>query len=175
MQYVAFLRAINTGNRRIKMADLRTVYEGLGYDDVATHIATGNVIFESSTTPPLSELESMFEQRFGFHSEVFLRDAPSVKAILDSVPWRAEDDVVEVSFLERTPDPSAARALEATAVEPEQLLVRDREVLFLRGLGRGVPTIHNEATSVQVLGMKMTRRGMATVRQIHAKYLLPRQ
>jgi hypothetical protein len=47
--YVAFLRAINLGPRnRIAMADLRAAVAGAGFDDVTTHIQTGNVLVTSS-------------------------------------------------------------------------------------------------------------------------------
>ena len=173
MRYVAFLRAINTGSRRIKMAGLRALYEDLGYSDVATYIATGNVIFDAPSPPPLADLELSFAERFGFASEVYLRSGEEIRSIVDAVPWRGGDVVVEVSFLEREPEVAHARSLEATAVAPEKLMVAGREVFFLRGHGRGVPTTHKESTSMDLLNMKMTRRGMATVDKICAKYLLP--
>jgi uncharacterized protein (DUF1697 family) len=168
---VAFLRAINTGNRRIKMVDLRSVYLDAGCGDVATHIATGNVIFGAPSPPPLHELERMFEERFGFHAEVFLRDAQVVRSILDRIPWDGTDIVIEVSFLEREPDTATARALESTAVPPEQLAVSGSEVFFLRGHGRGAETVHKESATVKTLGMKTTRRGLATIEAIVEKYL----
>jgi uncharacterized protein (DUF1697 family) len=173
MRCVAFLRAINTGNRRIKMADLRAVYEDLGYSNVATYIATGNVIFDALSPPPLPELESSFAERFGFTSEVFLRTDEEVGAIVQAVPWTGPDALVEVSFLEHKPEAARATALEATAVAPEELAVVEREIFFLRGHGRGVPTTHKESTSMKLLDTKTTRRGMATVHQIHERYLLP--
>lgn len=170
MRYVAFLRAINTGNRRIKMADLRDVYASLGYPEAATYIATGNVIFDSDHVPDIGRLEEAFEARFGFASEVFLRNEEEIATLLESVPWTSDRGVAEVSFLEFDTDRDAARALEATAVEPEALRVLDREVLFLRE-GGGAPTMHKESTSMKILGMKMTRRGIATVRKIYDKHL----
>lgn len=167
---MAFLRAINTGNRRIKMADLRSVYTDLGYDDVASYIASGNVIFASDDRPDIQQLEDAFEDRFGFDAEVFLRDALQVSTLLESIPWVDPEGVVEVSFLRASPDPEAARGLEATAVDPEMLVVLDTEVLFLRE-GKGVATTHKESTSMRILGMEMTRRGLATVRAIHDRFL----
>jgi uncharacterized protein (DUF1697 family) len=174
MRYVAFLRAINIANRRIKMADLRALYEDLGYSGVATYIASGNVIFEAHSPPLASGLECAFSERFGFTSEVFLRSSEDVSSIVEAVPWTGVDDVVEVSFLECESEFGRARALKATAVAPEQLVVAGREIFFLRGRGRGVPTTHKESTSMNLLDMKMTRRGMSTVDQIHARFLLPR-
>ena len=170
MRYVAFLRAINTGNRRIKMADLRQVYVDLGYSEAATYIATGNVIFDSPGPPNVPLLESAFRTAFGFPAEVFLRDADEIRSLLNRIPWQETEGVIEVSFLESEADPEAARVLEATAVEPEALLVSGSEVLFLRE-GGGLPTIHKESTSTRILGMRMTRRGLATVRKINERFL----
>ena len=46
-RYVAFLRAINVGGRRVKMHHLRELFESLGFSNVETFIASGNVIFDS--------------------------------------------------------------------------------------------------------------------------------
>lgn len=170
MRYVAFLRAINTGNRRIKMEDLRSVYANLGYADVATYLASGNVIFTAQDAPDIRQLEAAFAEKFGFHSEVFLRSAAEIATLLDCIPWTAADGVVEVSFLMTVPEPEVARALEATAVDPEALVVVDSEVLFLRK-GKGIQTVHKESTSVRILEMQMTRRGLATVKGIHDRFL----
>ena len=170
MRYVAFLRAINTGNRRIKMIDLRSIYTDLGHDEVATYLASGNVIFAADGPPDTQQLEDAFEERFGFDSEVFLRSASQISTLLQSIPWTNPGSVVEVSFLGALPDPEAARALEATATDPEALEVIGTEILFLRE-GKGVETTHKESTSVRVLGMQMTRRGLATVQGIHDRFM----
>jgi hypothetical protein len=46
-RYVVFLRAINVGGRRIKMDHLRRLFEALGFFNVKTFTASGNVIFDS--------------------------------------------------------------------------------------------------------------------------------
>lgn len=47
--FLAFLRGINVGsNNRIRMADLRNVFQDLGFTDVQTYIQSGNVIFRSA-------------------------------------------------------------------------------------------------------------------------------
>lgn len=170
MKYVVFLRAINTGKRRIKMADLRGVFIDNGYPDTATHLATGNVIVERGTAPDPVAMEAFLDDRFGFVNRVFLRTGAEITGLVEAVPWSDPTDLVEVSFLDGHPVEAAARALEATAQPPERLLVVGREVLFLRE-GKGVQTIHKESTTVRLLGMETTRRGMATVRAIHEKFL----
>lgn len=172
MRYVAFLRAINTGNRRMKMVDLVRFFGDCGYDNVSTYIGSGNVIFDSEPPPDVDQIEVAFEDEFMFRSEVFLRDRGQIRSILDRVPWTGDDGVIEVSFLERPPVPEAAASLEASAVRPEQLAVSGSEVFFLRE-AKEIPTTHKESTSIRILGMKMTRRGLATVTNIFDRFILP--
>ena len=48
---ISILRGINiSGQKKIKMADLKTLYEELGFKDVQTYIQSGNVIFKSAET-----------------------------------------------------------------------------------------------------------------------------
>ncbi len=49
-RYVAFLRAINVGGHTVKMDYLRMLFEALGFSNVETFIASGNVIFDSKAT-----------------------------------------------------------------------------------------------------------------------------
>jgi len=154
------------------MVDLVRFFHDGGYTNVSTYIASGNVIFDSNSPPDVDQIENTFEDEFLFRSEVFLRDRDQIRSILGRVPWTEADGVVEVSFLERPPNPEVATALEATAVQPEELAVSGSEVFFLRA-GKGVPTIHKESTSMRILGLKMTRRGLATVVKIHDRFILP--
>lgn len=172
MQYVAFLRAINIGNRRIKMVALADVFRNSGCENVSTFIASGNVIFNSRTTPDIASLEDAIEREFLFRSDVFLRSGDEVRAVLKRAPSAGAGSVVEVSFLEGVPDAEAAAELERTAVGPEKLLVSGAEVFFVR-VGGGAPTTHKESDSMRILGLKMTRRGLATVAKIHDRFLVP--
>ena len=49
--HVAFLRAINVGHRRVGMDRLRKPFEALGFGDVTTFIASGNVVFSTTEKP----------------------------------------------------------------------------------------------------------------------------
>ena len=51
-RYVAFLRGINLGGkRRVAMAELRAVLADAGYEDVLTHLQSGNVVLTSDAKP----------------------------------------------------------------------------------------------------------------------------
>ena len=51
-RYIAFMRGINVGGHQVKMDDLRKWFEALEFDNVATFIASGNVIFEAGRAKP---------------------------------------------------------------------------------------------------------------------------
>lgn len=170
MRYVAFLRAINVSNRRVKMDVLRGLYVEAGFDNVATYIATGNVIFDSHSPPLADDLEEHFRSRIGFSSQVFLRTADEVRAVVVANPWTHDGALVDVSFLERLPEESGSRALEKSVIPPESLVVDGSEVFFLRE-GKGIPTVHKESSTVSGLSMQTTRRGIATIEQITVRFL----
>ena len=45
--YISLLRGINvSGQKKILMADLKSVYEELGFENVQTYIQSGNVVFK---------------------------------------------------------------------------------------------------------------------------------
>ena len=50
-KHVAFIRGINVGKaRRVAMADLKMVLEGLGYGEVVTLLNSGNVVFTAAAS-----------------------------------------------------------------------------------------------------------------------------
>jgi uncharacterized protein (DUF1697 family) len=88
--YVALLRGINVGGKNlIKMPALKACFEANGFDDVATYIQSGNVLFGSSETRP-SELANMIEevlgQEFGYAATVVVRNRKQMRATVDHAP-----------------------------------------------------------------------------------------
>ena len=77
--FVALFSGINVGgNRIVKMAELRTFFEQLGFSDIATYVQSGNAVFRSrkgDAASLTSELEAAFEKKWGFHSRIMVRDA----------------------------------------------------------------------------------------------------
>lgn len=72
-KYVVLLRGINVGGKnKLPMAKLKTCLEEMGYTNVITYIASGNVVLESrkSATTISSEIEKILPQRFKLDSEL---------------------------------------------------------------------------------------------------------
>ena len=89
-QYLALLRGINVGgNNVIKMADLKSGFEALGFTQVVTYIQSGNVLF-TSEEPDLRMLETKIEaelsNRFNYQSKIILITFDRLAAIINNAP-----------------------------------------------------------------------------------------
>jgi uncharacterized protein (DUF1697 family) len=98
MRYVALLRAVNVGGRKVEMARLRKAVEDAGFDRVATYIASGNLFFDSSLRSKakiVDALEAAMRDEFGFEVPVALRTLAELEALVESNPfegWSKSDD-----------------------------------------------------------------------------------
>ena len=78
MNYISILRGINvSGQKKIKMSDLKSLYESLGFQNVVTYIQSGNVIFDA-TVKDKADLKAMIEEAieetYTFHRIAFLKE-----------------------------------------------------------------------------------------------------
>ena len=93
-RYVAFLRGMNLGGRRIKNEELRRHFEEMGFEEVATFRASGNVVFSSPKRVAEGKLtgrvEAELDQRLGYDVPVFLRSIAEVAAIAACEPFDPE-------------------------------------------------------------------------------------
>jgi uncharacterized protein (DUF1697 family) len=133
---VALLRGINVGkNARLGMADLRALLQDAGYEDVRTHLQSGNVLLTADTTGAELEraLEHLLHDQLSSPIRVVVRTAQDLADIVDADPLAEVADNPSrklVSFLGDTLDSAIAEELEAAAPDlaPERLVVRGREI-----------------------------------------------
>lgn len=173
MRHVAFLRAINVGRRRVTMERLRDVAGSLhGLRDVATYIASGNLIFEADPAPDLAErIDAGLTEGLGFEVAAFLRTSDEVRAVAGHDPFAPVAGArIHISFLPSRPDPEAVAHLVASAPGSDRLAVHGREV-YWQHIGNMSESLHSEDDVVRILGMPTTRRAATTVQKIAAKYL----
>jgi uncharacterized protein (DUF1697 family) len=88
--YVALLRGINVGGKNpIKMATLKTRFEAAGFEDVATYIQSGNVLFRSvrqRSAQLAREIEDMLAATFGYPASIVLRSHAQMRAVVQGAP-----------------------------------------------------------------------------------------
>lgn len=72
---VALLRAVNVGGRKLPMADFRTQVAELGWENVATYIQSGNLVFDADCSPADAEIaiEALIRKHHGYDAPAIVR------------------------------------------------------------------------------------------------------
>jgi len=168
--FIAFLRAVNIGNRQVKMAGLRTELEANGFTDVATYIASGNLRVTTtlrSAAKVEKELERVMEAWLGFDVPTMVRTPQQLtKAfavgvdLTSPVPGSPRH---YVSFLKDEPAAAAVKKLEEWDKPKERAQVIGREAHLWLGSER--PKLTN-ASMEKILGTAGTARDWKTVTKL---------
>jgi uncharacterized protein (DUF1697 family) len=89
-RYVALLRGINVGGKNpIPMPALKAAFEEHGFEDVRTHIQSGNVMFSTGTSKQAEltrRVERMLSAAFPYEASVVLRSRSQMRAIVERAP-----------------------------------------------------------------------------------------
>jgi uncharacterized protein (DUF1697 family) len=138
--FIALLRAVNVGGTgKLPMADLRRLCEQLGFTNVATYIASGNLVLDSdgSERDVKATLEAALEQYAGKPVGVLVRTGPEMAAVLADNPFAEEAPDRSVAiFLDR---PTTASMLDGVSGrDGEEIALGRREiyVAYRAGMGR---------------------------------------
>jgi uncharacterized protein (DUF1697 family) len=146
MVVISMLRGINLGGRNIiRMEALRTLYESMEFENVATFIQSGNVVFrtkERDLGKIARRIGDGIEEEFGFRREVILRTAEEMRAVIARNPFVERKDVepsnLLVWFLGGAPDAEARKQVLTVKIQQEELRMGERElyIYFPDGQGR---------------------------------------
>ncbi len=175
-RYFAFLRAINVGGHVVKMARLRQIFESLGFRNVETFIASGNVIFESGSTSVKTlemKIEKALREALGYEVVTFIRNELELVKIVEYQAFSEPDLAAAVSlnvvFLRQEPDQHSKQALLALRTDVDELHANGREIYWLGRTRQSASTISNVVFN-KALGQPATVRGVNTVRKMAAQY-----
>lgn len=175
-RFVAFLRGMNLGGRRIKNQELRVHVEDLGFEEVATFRASGNLIFvaeEAAEATVADRLERGLEEALGYEVPVFLRRERELLDISAREPFQPEalaasKGKLQVVLLRESPSAAARRKAMALATEDDRLAAEGRELYWLPSGGISESELDLKALE-GVLGAT-TIRTKGTVDQIAARH-----
>ncbi|HEX5610889.1 MAG TPA: DUF1697 domain-containing protein [Solirubrobacterales bacterium] len=174
--HVAFLRGMNLGGRRIKNEELRAEFEALGFSEVATFRASGNVVFasdEGSEAKLTGTVEAGLGDALGYEVPVFLRSCAEVKAIAAQQPFDAKQVAaskgkLQVLFLDKAPSAKDRKAALAEATGEDRLAIEGRELYWLPS--GGISESELDLKAIEKAVGAGTMRTMGTVEQIAAKH-----
>lgn len=134
-RYIALLRGINVGgNKKVSMAQLRELMQGLGYTDVATLLQSGNAVFTSKEKSPAKvgkQLETAIAKEFGFQVSVLIRTRDELAAAVQANPLPGAEEAPSqfvVTFLSDEPDPKRLKEIDPAAYLPDEFRVVGREI-----------------------------------------------
>ncbi len=140
-RYVALLRAVNLGShKKIGMPALRELLTGLGHTGVETYLQSGNAVFTApgeDAGAVTAEIEDRLAAELGLDTEVILRTAAELRAVVDGNPLTVSDPAkTAVLFLRETPEPLSG--FDPGAYAPEEMAAAGREIYLNlpNGIGR---------------------------------------
>ena len=172
-RYVALLRGVNLGGHTVKMDRLRSLFEALGFKNVETFIASGNVIFEATSKSAAAlekKIAAHLEKSLGFPALTFLRTDKELAEVLEhDALAEPRPQSVYVAFLPSEPSKEACAKLLSYRSKIDDFHVNGREVYWL------CKTHMSESPFFRVgiekaLGTKATVRNVTTVAKLVEKY-----
>lgn len=173
--WIAFLRAVNVGKRKYPMSELRAALEAAGFENVETHIQTGNIRFTSpirSRAKVEATLERIIEADRGFDVTVVALTPAELAELAADVEAIATEHAPGhshyVSLLKASPTAHGTRAIENHGHPDETAVVRGRAVHLLYDKPYHEAKISNAAVE-KAVGVA-TNRNAKVIRALGTKW-----
>ena len=173
MKYIALLRGINvSGQKIIKMADLKMLFEALAFKQVQTYIQSGNVVFESDETDISSlieKIESKISSAYQFEVPVQVFTIEVLKEVHRQNPFIGNSDAdishLHLTFLEHEPDTGSWESIESIDNGNDELKRMGSFVYIYCPNGYGKTKLNNNVFE-RKLKMKATTRNWKTIEKL---------
>ena len=152
------------------MARLREVLVDAGFEDVRTHLQSGNVLLSSKTKPEQTgrKCERLIEDEFGLDIDVVVRTPADLARVVRLNPLSkvaTDPKRYQVSFLAGELSAASRRKLEEAVEEPEQLVVSGREIYGWHPKGVARSKLWGRLAG-RGLGVTATARNWTTVTKL---------
>jgi uncharacterized protein (DUF1697 family) len=146
---ISLLRGVNVGgHHKIKMEELRELYESLGLRHAQTYVQSGNVVFRTDArdfTRLSKRIADAIEERFAFRPGVILRTAADLRAVIAANPFASRRDLdpsrLLVQFLAGEPPADVRERVLRIESEPEELRMGGRELYIYYPSGMARPKV----------------------------------
>jgi uncharacterized protein (DUF1697 family) len=169
--YIALLRGVNLGARnKVSMADLRTLVESLGAEDVTTYVQSGNVVFKSpdSAVDLAGGIEEQIKRDLGLNVTVLMFTKAQLAKVLAGNPFvdgGRDPKRLHVTFLAGAPHRDRVRRVVAKQFEPDEFHVAGLVIYLHCPNGYGRSKLSNAYLEKQ-LGVPATTRNWNTVTKL---------
>ncbi len=168
---VALLRGVNVGSRRVAMADLRALAEGLGFSEVRTVLNSGNLVFTVPRAGAIhqAKLAQALARDLGVDTPVTVLTARELGAILAEDPHgriASNPSRYLVSVPHRLADRRQLAPLTRERWEPEAFALGKRAGYLW--IPNGVIESRLARAVERALGPLVTSRTWSTMQKLHA-------
>ena len=144
--HISLLRGINvSGQKKVKMEELKKLYESLGFKDVQAYIQSGNVVFRSSEAGSIlaGRIEKKVREYFRFEVFVLIRTKDDLQKLIKKNPFSKKDiDKLYVTFLSGYPAMPPLEELNK-AKAAEEFFISGREIYLFCPDGYGKTKLSN--------------------------------
>ena len=175
-RYFCFLRAINVGGHTVTMQQLKKLFESMGFSDVETFIASGNVIFNSAhRDSPSAErmISKNLKEALGYDADAFVRtreELVSVEAFRPASDARIASALsYHVGFAGGEFDKSEREKISAFSTDLDDISANGKEVYWVAQTRFSDSKVSSKALE-KAIGKKATFRNINTVRRLLDKY-----
>ena len=175
-RYIAFLRGMNLGRRRIKNPELCAAFEDIGFTNVSAFLASGNVIFDAADSNPDAvsrSIEDGLRDSLGYEVPTFLRSADEVKEIAGYAPFAGVTEErtgkMQVAMFGNEVDQSARDSVLELSNDADMLELVERE-LYWWPKGNLMDS-QLDLKAIEGMVGPFTVRTMNTVERLAAKFL----
>jgi len=171
-KFVALLRGINvSGQKQIKMSELKSLFEDTGFHNVETYIQSGNVIFsakEKSSKKLEQKISSAIKTKFGFDVQVIVITPDEIEYVLKNNPFIKKKKNIEklyVTFLAKSPSDENIKKLNAIDYSPEEYFFDGKSIYLFVPNGYGKAKLNNNLfeNKLKVFG---TTRNIKTIKAL---------
>lgn len=169
--FLSILRGINVGGqRKIKMDDLKKLYETLGFQAIQTYIQSGNIVFQAESDENLAEkIEIAIQQQFGFEVPVLVRTRLELAKTVADNPFLSKSDMLvdklHVTFLNQKPSALLVEKINALDFQADRFRIIERDVYIYCPESYGNSKLTNSFFETK-LKTKATTRNWKTVNQL---------
>ena len=176
-RYIAFLRGINLGKRRLQMSRLKELFAELKFTDVETFIASGNVLFtvaEKDSAKLESRIAAHLEESQGYAVDTFLRTTEAVAEVAAAkvFPEDGQDGItIHVAFLHRELPVEVARTLAEIRTAEDEFRVIGREFYWLCRIRMSDSKVWTLPEMKALRLPTATMRNLTSIRKLVAKHV----
>lgn len=172
MKMVAFLRGVNVGGRTHSMKSIAETLTAAGFENVATFLASGNVIFDApraklSVLDAERQVEGSLKDLFGCEIPVFCRPMDGVARLEQRIVKTAK--AVNVALLKEELTEEQRKTLQALSTTEDELELLEKEFVWYSATNMSESPLF-KVSFEKKLGVPVTVRNVNTLRRIVKKF-----